>query len=68
MQVVIGQDDADCLVVVTALRFGMDSMVEVRAEDTDIICLLIHHCASANRELYLTTAEGSYKISDIRES
>ena len=58
-------DDADTAIVRAALDEAKDSSVEVRAEDTDIMVLLIHH--ASDHPIFLTTAkETSYDIAKIR--
>ena len=41
--------------------------MEVRVEDADVICLLVHHCPRTNHCLYVTTKEGTYDIKQVRE-
>ena len=41
---------------------------QVRAEDADVVILLIHHSSSTNHPLFLTTSKGSYDVRRIRES
>ena len=37
--------------------------VELKAEDTDIVCLLVHHFNSEHHnDIYLTTKKGPYSI------
>ena len=48
VEVLIAEDDADTLIVKTAIRYGITKDVEVRVEDTDVICLLVHHCPRTN--------------------
>ena len=60
-------DDADTSFVRAALDEARESHVEVRAEDTDIMVLLIHH--AADHPIFLTTAkETSYDVGKIREA
>ena len=40
--------------------------VELKAEDTDIVCLLVHHFNSEHHyDIYLTTKKGPYCIREI---
>ena len=41
---------------------------QVRAEDADVLIMLIHHSSSTNHPLFLTTSKGSYYVRRIRES
>lgn len=41
---------------------------QVRAEDADVLIMLIHHSSSTNHPLFLTTSKGSYDVRRIRES
>ncbi len=40
----------------------------MKVEDTDVICLLVHHCQTTNGSLYVTPKDGSYDIKQIREN
>ena len=64
----VANDDADTEIVRAALRESIEHDVEVRVEDTDVVCLLIHHGYAAGKNLYLTTSEGSYDVKDLRTS
>ena len=68
IEVLLANDDADTLIVATALRYGLTRNVEVRAEDTDVICLLIHHCTRASYNLYVSIKFETYDIKRIREN
>ena len=60
-------DDADTSIVRAALDEARESPVEVRAEDTDVLVMLIHHVA--DHPIFLTTAkETSYDVGKIREA
>ena len=48
-------DDADTYIVCAALNEAIESSVEVRAEDTDVMVMLVHH--RANHPVFLTTAK-----------
>ena len=58
VEVLIAEDDADTLIVKTALRYGITK---------DVICLLVHQCPRTNHCLYVTTKEGTYDIKQVRE-
>ena len=62
----LGRNDADTLIVKTALRYGLASDVEVKVEDTDVVCLLIHHCLKTNYSLFVSTKAGTYDIKSVR--
>lgn len=40
----------------------------MRAEDTDVLVMLVHHSSSTNHPLFLTTSKGSYDVRRIREA
>ena len=40
----------------------------MRAEDADILIMLVHHCSSTNNPLFLTTSKGSYNVMRIQEA
>jgi len=40
----------------------------VRAEDADVLILLVHHSSSAKHPLFVTTAKGSYDVGRIRDA
>ena len=66
MEVLLAEDDADTLIVKTALRYALARDVEVRVEDTDVVCLLIHHCLKNNYSLFVSTKAGTYDNKSIR--
>lgn len=41
---------------------------QVRAEDTDVLVMLVHHTSGSHHPLFLTTSKGSYDIRQIQES
>ena len=47
---------------------GQSISVEVIAEDTDILVLLIHHVTTENKQVTLRTRAGHYSIQDIQAS
>lgn len=68
VDVLIENDDADTAIVREGLSQSQEHDVEIRVEDTDVVCLFVHHCFAADNELFLTTSEGSYNIKKIRNS
>ncbi|KAJ4933951.1 hypothetical protein JOQ06_006759, partial [Pogonophryne albipinna] len=40
----------------------------VRAEDADVLVMLVHHIPSTNHPLFFTTSKGSYDVRRIREA
>lgn len=68
VEVLHANDDADTLIAKTAIRYGLNKDVEVRVEDTDVICLLVHHCIRTNYKVYITTMHGTYDVKEIREN
>ena len=66
MRVHMAEDYADTMIVTTALNIAFQKDVEIKAEDTDILCLLVHHYrADHHHEMYLTTGKGTYPIKGI---
>ena len=60
-------NDADTSIVQVALDEARESPVEVRAEDTDIMVMLVHH--ATNHTIFLTTAKNtSYDIGKMQEA
>ena len=56
-----------CWLVSAALNEATESSVEVRAEDTDVLVMVVHH--RANHPVFLTTAKDtSYDVAKIREA
>ena len=63
------KDDADTKVVETALDLAETRMVRVKAEDTDILVLLIsHHNKSTHHPVYFDCKKGCFNINDIAEA
>ena len=44
-------DNADTMVAIKALNLSLNEDVEVKAEDTDILCILIHHFSENHKKL-----------------
>ena len=53
------------MVASEALNLSFNEDVEVKAEDTDILRLLIHHFTENHNEIVMTTRNGSHSISKI---
>ena len=62
------KDDADIVILKTALEKSVDhSVVNVVAEDTDVLVLLVHHCnINYKAEFYVSCKTGSYNVKYIR--
>ena len=41
---------------------------QVRAEDADMLVMLVHHSSDSHHPLFLTTSNGSYDVRKIKES
>ena len=55
IDVTIASGDADTTIVKVALSASgskEDQIITVASDDTDVFCLLIHHCDDSNSELY----------------
>uniref|UniRef100_UPI00358E0096 uncharacterized protein n=1 Tax=Myxine glutinosa TaxID=7769 RepID=UPI00358E0096 len=61
-------NDADTSIVREALAAASDGSVEVRAEDADVLVMLVHHSSDSHHPLFLTTSNGSYDVRKIKES
>ena len=61
------RDGADTPRVRTTLDLSIHGPVKVRADDTDILVLLIHHCKDYQNSIYLATGSGTYLVQDIRK-
>ena len=59
IKVVLAEDDADTLIVQEALKIGTKQALEVRAEDTDILCMFVHHLSCISHDIMFTTQTGS---------
>ena len=66
IEVCKARDDGDTLIVKIALAENdSDNAVEILAEDTDILVLLLHHSPSALNSLYFTTNKGTYDVKKL---
>ena len=61
-------NDADTSIVREALAAATDEAVEVRAEDADVLAMLVHHSSSTHFSVFLTTSKGSYDVREIRDA
>ena len=61
-------DDADTSIVQCIIDQATHNIVEVRAEDNDILIMLIHHVTRTHNSVLLTTSKGSYNVIEIAES
>ena len=53
------------MVVSNALKTSVQSKAEVKAEDTDILWLLVHHFGEQNNEIIMTTRNKFHAITEI---
>ena len=60
-------NDADTSIVRDALAAAADDYMEVRAEDAEVLVMLVHHSSNTNHSLFFTISKGSYDIRKIRE-
>ena len=65
IKVLQANDDADTLIAKTVLELSYRHTVEVKSEDTDIICMLVHHFQPNNKDMTFSTAKADYKIREI---
>ena len=66
IHVEVAERDADASVTSAAIKRVCNDDVVVRAEDTDILCLLVHHYdAAEHRKLYFSTHQGDFAVHDI---
>ena len=58
--------DADTQIVKAAVEYAHECPVEVKAEDTDISVMLVHHGANTKNANFLTNSKGvSYNLKQI---
>ena len=57
VEVLQAKDDADTLIAKTALEMSYNHPVEVRAEDTDVLFLLIGHFQPRNNDITFITSK-----------
>ena len=71
IRTLIASDDADTLIVKTALEqsISINSDVEIKCEDTDVFVLLVYHYSLTDHQtisdIYVTTGECSYSVSEM---
>ena len=59
-------NDADTLIANKTLEMSFHGDVKLKAEDTDIVCLLVNHFDSEHHnDIYLTTKKGTYSVREI---
>ena len=68
IRVALAADDADTLIVKQALVEARNGDVEVRAEDTDVLCMIVHHLNLTSNDIHFTTKTGSYSTRSIRNT
>ena len=68
IEVHAADDDADTVIVAKALNLSLQGKIEIKAEDTDILCLLVHHFGDHNNDIIINTASGSYSIDKISQA
>lgn len=61
-------NDADTSIVRQALAATAIGSVEVRAEDADVLIMLVHHQSSTSHPIFFTTSKGSYDVTKIKEA
>ena len=59
------RDDADTAIVKSALDNAHGGSVNVRAEDADVLIMLVHHTTTQHHQILFTTSKGSYKVDEI---
>ena len=63
------RDDEGTEIVKHALNFALEGTVEVRAEDADILILLVYHYDDKiHNHLFFATSKGSFCINEIVKS
>lgn len=50
------------------MLFVFLSIFQVRAEDADVLIMLVHHSSSIHHPVFFTTSKGSYDVKEIREA
>ena len=48
--------------------YSISYYFQVRAEDADVLIMLMHHSSYTNHPLFFTTSKGSYDVRRIQES
>ena len=62
-------NDAGTSIVRQALAVAETGSVEVRADDADVLVMLVHHRPSTTHSIFATTSKGSYDVrNDPRSS
>ena len=68
VDVVVAEDDADTLVVREAMKAALTQAVDVKADDTDILCMLVVHIHAVSKDIILKTKGCSFNIKHIRDN
>ena len=58
-------NDAGPSIVRQALAVTEDGSIEVRADDADVLVMLVLHSSSTNHSIFVTTSKGSYDVRKI---
>ena len=61
-------DDADTLIVSKALEMAAQEPVQIVAEDTDILCMLVHHISTVANDILFRTKTASYSTLVINQN
>ena len=68
MSTIFCKDDADTSIVKSALQSAKENLVEVRAEDADVLIMLVHHITPQHHFVFFTTTKGTFNINQIKQS
>ena len=67
IQVRRSEDDADTLIVKTAIEYSEHGAVDVKADDTDVLMILLHHVQAMTSPIYLTSSERTFDIKSLSQ-
>ena len=68
IQTEVANDDCDTTIIKKAIMYANcdpQQSVEILAEDTDILVLLLHHSTSVQQNLFFTTNKGTYNVTEL---
>ena len=68
VSVVISDDDADTLIVSETLDLANIGPVKVRAEDTDVLCMLVYHIRNVTHDVSFITKTACYSVRAIEQA
>ena len=68
VEVVVAEDDADTLVVREAMKAALTQAVDVKADDTDILCMLVTHIHAVSKDIIVHTKGGAFNVKHIRDN